>query len=120
MLENVLVKDVIDNTLKLEDIGNATLNDNFLEWNITILPNEETTIEVIAIPTIEKNITSDVLVSFNDKEFKSNKVNITISNEEVENPKTGDRIRFIYLGVGIVLLIIISLFKKKKKVFYKI
>ena len=120
VLENVLVKDVIDNALKLEDIGNATLNGNFLEWNVTILPNEEIILKVVATPTIEKNITSDVLVSFNDKEFKSNKVNITISNEEVENPKTGDRVRLIYLGVGIVLLIIIGLFKKKKKVFYKI
>ena len=104
----------------MEDIGNATLNGNFLEWNVTILPNEEIILKVVATPTIEKNITSDVLVSFNDKEFKSNKVNITISNEEVENPKTGDRVRLIYLGVGIVLLIIIGLFKKKKKVFYKI
>ena len=120
VLENVLVKDVIDNTLKYENIGNATLNSDFLEWNVTMLPNEEITLEIVAIPTIEKNITSEVLVSFNDKEIKSNKVNITISNEEIENPKTGESIHFVYLLIGFVTLIIVSLFIKKRKVLYKI
>lgn len=135
-LTDVVVKDLIDNNLKIVAAPNATITNNLVTWNLELKGNEkkELTIIVKAISDKSDKITNKAIMVHENKETPSNEVEVTITKSEdsskpnnpnekdpdIENPKTGSIISYVILGSLTICSLLIYWYVKTKKKFYRL
>ena len=123
-VQNIKVSDVIDERLIIIDSGNALMNGNTIEWEFSLLANEEKVIEITVLAKegtlAGEEIPNTAILTVNDEDTPSNEVIVKIVEEVVENPKTGSKLNIFLFTIGLGAVIGITIYTKKHKTIYKI
>ena len=123
-VQNIKVSDVIDERLIIIDSGNALMNGNTIEWEFSLLANEEKVIEITVLAKegtlAGEEIPNTAILTVNDEDTPSNEVIVKIVEEVVENPKTGSKLNIFLFTIGLGAVIAITIYTKKHKTIYKI
>lgn len=119
-IENILITDNIDDSLKIIDAGNATVKENIVTIYTSLLKNEEITFEITVKPTLVKEIKNIATISYNGRITPSNEVLINVEESNIENPNTGNSINIIILVIGVSTFVLINYYIKNRKKIYKI
>lgn len=119
-IENILITDNIDESLKIIDAGNATVKENIVTIYTSLLKNEEITFEITVKPTLVKEIKNIATISYNGKTTPSNEVLINVEESNIENPNTGNSINIIISIIGVSIFVLINYYIKNRKKIYKI
>ena len=119
-IENILITDNIDESLKIIDAGNATVKENIVTIYTSLLKNEEIIFEIKVKPTLVKEIKNIATISYNGKTTPSNEVLINVEESNIENPNTGNSINIIISIIGVSIFVLINYYIKNRKKIYKI
>lgn len=123
-IENIKVSDTINENLIIIDSDGALMNGNNLEWEFSLLANEEIVIEITVMAregTIAgTTIPNSAILTVDDEDTPSNEVITEIVEEVVENPSTGSTLNYILLLISLIGVTGIIIYTKKHKKIYKI
>ncbi len=123
-IQNIKVSDVIDERLIIIDSGNALMNGNTIEWEFSLLANEEKVIEITVMAKEGtqpgEEIPNTAILTVDDEDTPSNEVIVKIVEEVIENPKTGSKLNYFLLTIGLVSVVGIAIYTKKHKTIYKL
>ena len=119
-IENILITDNIDESLKIIDAGNATVKENIVTIYTSLLKNEEIIFEITVKPTLVKEIKNIATISYNGRITPSNEVLINVEESNIENPNTGNSINIIISIIGVSTFVLINYYIKNRKKIYKI
>lgn len=140
-LSDVIIKDVLDDNLIIVNASGAAIDKNILTWNISLVSNE--TKKIVITVKVKKDTKADKIknkasIILDEKETPSNEVTVTVKKEkpkedeivnnkpddknknDIENPKTGEVISYVGLGLGSIIGIGIFYHIKKKNKVYRI
>ena len=123
-IQNIKVSDVIDERLIIIDSGNALMNGNTIEWEFSLLANEEKVIEITLMAKegtqSGEEIPNTAILTVDDEDTPSNEVIVKIVEEVIDNPKTGSKLNYFLLTIGLVSVAGIAIYTKKHKTIYKL
>ena len=123
-IQNIKVSDVIDERLIIIDSGNALMNGNTIEWEFSLLANEEKVIEIHLMAKEGtqpgEEIPNTAILTVDDEDTPSNEVIVKIVEEVIDNPKTGSKLNYFLLTIGLVSVAGIAIYTKKHKTIYKL
>lgn len=122
-IQNIKVSDVIDERLIIIDSSNALMNGNTIEWEFSLLANEEKLIEITLMAKEGtqpgEEIPNTAILTVDDEDTPSNEVIVKIVEEVIDNPKTGSKLNYFLLTIGLVSVAGIAIYTKKHKTIYK-
>ena len=68
----------------------------------------------------QEEIPNTAILTVDDEDTPSNEVIVKIVEEVIENPKTGSKLNYFLLTIGLVSVVGIAIYTKKHKTIYKL